>query len=120
MIRGFPSDYELIAFFEAEPSVLDPDTPWLYNTLDFTTTRTGIEVQCRIVPSYGQLTARLILAGAELAKFELRDAEAFSLAMGNGREILVVSFAPKLRLDKFALQLKPNVWAAWGNLNQFP
>lgn len=120
MKHDFPPDHELIAFFEAEPSVLDPGAPWYYNTLDFTTTRNGIAVHCRIVPSYGELTARLLLEGAELAKFELRDATAFYLVTSKNRETLVAGFAPKRRLDPFALQLKPRVWAAWGNLHQFP
>jgi hypothetical protein len=44
MIQEFPPDYELLAFFEAEPTVLDAGPPWIYNTLDFTATRNGIEV----------------------------------------------------------------------------
>jgi hypothetical protein len=113
VIRQFPPDHELIAFFEAEPTVLDPDVPWLYNTLEFTTARDGIEVRCHIVSSYGKITTRLVMAGQELAKFELRDAK-------KGQEVLVASFAPTKRLDNFALQLRPRVWAAWGNLHQFP
>jgi hypothetical protein len=118
MTPEFPPDHELIAFFEAEPSVRDAASPWYYNTLDFTTTRNGIEVRCRICPSYGELTARLLLAGVELAKFELRDAAGFRLVLEQGREVLVASFAPDFRLDRFALQLKPHVWAAWGNRHQ--
>ena len=120
MIQEFPPDYELLAFFEAEPTVLDAGAPWIYNTLDFTTTRDGIEVQCRFVSSYGKLTTRLLVGGIELAKFELSDAETFRLVIDKGRETLVATFPPSLRLDNFALQLKPRVWAAWGNLHQFP
>ncbi|MGO9483447.1 MAG: hypothetical protein ACLPX9_02520 [Rhodomicrobium sp.] len=120
MIREFPPDYELVAFFEAEPVVLDPEAPWVYNTLDFQTVRNGIEVRCRIAPSYGELTVRLMLEGEELAKYELCGAETFRLVMEKGREVLAVAFAPEKLLDNFALQLKPRVWAAWGNLHQFP
>ncbi|MDR3529431.1 MAG: hypothetical protein P4L90_02570 [Rhodopila sp.] len=120
MIREFPPDYELLAFFEAEPTVLDAGVPWIYNTLDFTTTRGGIEVQCRFVLSYGNLTTRLLVGGVELAKFELCNVETFRLVMDKGRETLVATFPPSLRLDNFALQLKPRVWTAWGNLDQFP
>ena len=120
MTREFPPDYKLLAFFEAEPTVLDAEAPWIYNTLDFTTTRDGIEVLCRFVPSYGKLTTRLVVGGTELAKFELRDIESFHLVMDKGRETLVATFSQLLRLDRFALQLKPRVWAAWGNLHQFP
>jgi hypothetical protein len=56
----------------------------------------------------------------ELAKFELRDVETFRLVTDKGCETLVAEFPTSLRLDRFALQLKPRVWAAWGNLHQFP
>ncbi len=120
MIREFPPDNELIAFFEADPVVLVPGIPWFYNTLQFQTLRNGVEVQCDIVPSEGALIVRLMLDGRELAKYELHGAEAFRLVMDKGREVLVASFAPGSRLDNFALQLKPRVWAAWGNLHQLP
>jgi hypothetical protein len=119
MIREFPADYELIAFFEAEPTVLDPGADWIYNTLEFATTRDGIEVQCRVNLSYGELTTRLLVGGAEVAKFELRDAAGFRLVMEKGREALYVTFPPSLLLHDFVLQLKPRVRAAWGNLWQY-
>jgi len=96
VIREFPPDHELLAFFETEPIVLDPDTPWLYNTLEFTTVRNDIEVRCRIVSSYGKITTRLMTAGQELAKFELRDAETIRVVVSERQEALVVSFAPSL------------------------
>ena len=120
MITEFPPDYELVAFFEAEPVVLDPGAPWFYNTLDFQTGRNGIEVHCRICPSHGELIARLMLEGQELAKYELRGAQAFRLTMDKAREVLVAVFAPEKGLDNFALQLKPRVWAAWGNWHRLP
>jgi hypothetical protein len=120
MIREFPPDHELLAFFETEPVVLDPDAPWLYNTLEFTTVRNDVEIRCRIVPSYGKVTTQLMVRGQELVKFELRDAETIRLIVNGRQEALVATFAPKLRLDNFALQLKPRVWAAWGNLYQYP
>ncbi|KYG98963.1 hypothetical protein SE91_11030 [Bradyrhizobium sp. DOA1] len=58
--------------------------------------------------------------GHELTKFELRDAESIRIVTSAQQEALVATFAPPLRLDNFALQLKPRVWAAWGNLHQFP
>jgi len=119
MIQDFPPDHELLAFFEAEPTLLDPQVPWIYNTLDFSTTRDGIEVRCRFVPSYGNLMTRLLVADTELAKFELCGAEAFRLLADKGHETLVITFPQSLRIDRFALQLKPRVWAAWGHSEQF-
>ena len=85
MTREFSIDYELLAFFEAEPTVLDAEAPWIYNMLDFTTTRDGLEVLCRFVPSYGKLTTRLVVGGTELVKFELRDVERTSAGLAAAR-----------------------------------
>jgi hypothetical protein len=116
MIREFPPDHELLALFETEPMVLDPGLPWLYNLLEFTTVRNEVEVRCRIHPSYGEVTTQLTMNGHELARFELRDAETIRVIVDGRQEALVATFAPKLSLDDFVLQLKPRVRAAWGNL----
>jgi hypothetical protein len=117
VIREFPPDHELLAFFESEPIVLDPEVPWFYNTLEFTTVRNDIQVRCRIRPSYGEITTQLTMRGQELVKFELCDAETIRVIVNGREEALVATFPAKLRLDNFALQLKPRVWAAWGNLH---
>jgi hypothetical protein len=122
VIREFPPEHELIAFFEAEPVDVHEDfvpleykgaVTWPYNTLDFTTTRGAIEVRCQMHGSFGDLTACLILAGAEIAKFELKGADAFHLDVTKDREALVATFQPGREFDNFTLQLKPRVWAAW-------
>ncbi len=119
MLQGFPEDHELISFFEAEPAILDPGVPWVYNTLDFSTNRNGIEVRARIAPSYRELTLRLLLDGYELALFELKEAEGFRIDADKHREALVVTFAEQRRLEDFVLQLKPSICVSWGN-RQFP
>jgi hypothetical protein len=55
--------------------------------------------------------------GQELVKFELSDAETIRVIVKGRQEALVATLPAKLRLDNFALQLKP---AAWGNLHQYP
>jgi len=106
----FPEDYELVAFFEAEPEVLDPGVPWFYNTLTFLTARDGIEVHCAICPSYGQLTLRLRLGGQDLLNVDLRCVVGMRVENRADREILLASVQ---RQDDFVLQLKPHVQVGW-------
>jgi hypothetical protein len=61
----------------------------------------------------------LLLAGRELASFELKEAERFSILTDNQREALVVTFAAQRGLDDFVLQLKPAIRVSWGT-RQFP
>jgi hypothetical protein len=120
MIREFPADHELMAFFDAAPAMADPSTPWLYNILEFATSRDGVEVRCEFWPSEGGLTTRLFVADVEVAKFEFRNAAVFRFVEHQGRTRLVAEFDPHQRVDSFVLQLEPNVWAGWGNAGQIP
>ena len=58
-VNPFPEDHELLSIFESEPTILDADCPWFYNTLTFTGERSGIEYLVRISPAYGELEVRL-------------------------------------------------------------
>jgi hypothetical protein len=112
MIPEFPEDHELVAFFEAEPTVLDPRVPWFYNTLTFMTVRDGIEVQCEISPSYCRLRLRLKRAGVDLVNVDVGKIVAFSLESRAGRETLRATFDLGGQ-EAFVLQLKPHVHVAW-------
>lgn len=111
----FPSPDELIGLFGGKPTVLNPSVPWLYNTLDFTAVRDGMEIRTRIVPSDELITVRLLLGGNEVAQFELHDVKDLRVVTEQGQEMLVIAFAPDRNLDVFVLQLKPHVRIAWGN-----
>jgi hypothetical protein len=111
-IPTLPEDYELIAFFEVEPVILDPGVPWLYNTLTFLTSRDEFEVRLQISPSYGHLTLHLKLAGRDLLGLDLQHVDAIRLESRNGDDVLFVSCEPR---SSFALQLKPHVHIFWDN-----
>jgi hypothetical protein len=115
----FPTDEELLAFFESEPKVLSPGDPWFMNTLEFTTVRADITVHCRITPTSGEMTTQITMSGHELAKFELEGAETIRIITSAGQEALEATFAKARGLGPFVLMLKPRVWAAWGNVRQW-
>ena len=119
MNRDFPTDEELLAFFESEPLGPAPGEPWFYGTLDFTTVRADITVRCRLSAPYGEITTQLTMNGHELAKFELEGAETIRIITSADQEALEATFAPARGLGPFVLILKPRVWAAWGNVRQF-
>jgi hypothetical protein len=119
MAAAFPEDHELVGFFEAVPSVLDPDAPWCYNTLVFETERQGFLVRCGIQPSYGDVSVRLTRAGgAELTRVEVTDLRAFSLVVNAQGEALVATSEQDRRT--FCLMLKPRLWLGLGHFKQLP
>jgi hypothetical protein len=117
---AFPADYELLSFFDAEPTLLDAKVPWFYNTLDFHTQRNGIEVQCRLRPSYGEIKTRLLVGGLELARVDVQSFKSVRLVIDEGRDILIATVDRTLREETFALILKPRVWVGFGDLRGLP
>jgi hypothetical protein len=113
MIPRFPEEHELLTFFEAEPTVLDPQVPWFYNTLTFATVRGGFEVRCEISPSYGKLRLSVTLAHQVIVDVDVRGITAFELESRAGRETLCASVQAGAGRDVFVLQLKPTVHVAW-------
>jgi hypothetical protein len=119
--NDFPADHELLAFFGAEPKVLDPDLPWFYNTLDFEVERQGFVVQCSLAPSYGDIDVRLLLGEMELARFKLLSSKSLKLYVKAEGEILVATFDRGIQGEEtFGLMLKPDVWLGLGNFDRLP
>src|SRR5262245_19330802 len=119
MAAVFPDDHELVEFFEAEPRVLDPGVPWLYNTLEFETERHGILVRCRLVPSYGDIDVRLaLLSGVELVRVAVRDFYNITLNANPRGEVLVATSDKEPGM--LCLMLEPKVWVGLGDFESVP
>jgi hypothetical protein len=109
----------LVGFFESEPEILDPDVPWIYNTLDFETERQGILVRCRIAPSYGDIVVRLEFSGGvELTRVEVSAFNNIRLVASPQGEVLIASSDHGSSM--LCLMLKPRVWVGLGNFRQIP
>lgn len=115
MIEDFPENHELIWLFESEPEVLDPQEPWIFNTITFRTQRKGLEVMCSVLPSYGDLSLRLFLQETEIVAVDLFSIRRISIRKEKGREALVAEFGEASDFKTFELQLKPHVHLSWGN-----
>jgi hypothetical protein len=113
-MNPFPEDYELIGFFESEPTILDRDVPWFYNRLTFETVRGVDRIVCDIEPGYGQLVLSWDREGLSVARFSLSEIASLHLTSARGEEFLTAKFAREGILD-FKLFLKPYVQVEWGN-----
>jgi hypothetical protein len=116
----FPADHELLAFFGAEPKILDPGVPWFYNTLDFEVERHGFLVQCRLAPSYGELNLRLQFGGKETTRLHVTGLKSLVLVMNAAGEALVATVDRGHRDETFGLMLEPNVWVGLGVFQRIP
>src|SRR5262245_13504914 len=119
MPNNFPADHELLAFFGSEPKVLDPNVPWVYNTLDFEVERQGFVVQCRLADY--DIDVRLHLGEMELARFKLRSFKSLRLYVKAEGEILVATFDRGFQGEEtFGLMLRPHVWVGLGDFDRLP
>jgi hypothetical protein len=110
----FPPDYELVGFFETEPTILDRGVPWFYNRLTFTTVRGEDRIVCDIEPGYRQMVVSWDRHGQSVARFALAEVESLHVTSEPGVEYLTAKFKrPGLR--DFKLFLRPYVQVEWSN-----
>ena len=103
-----PNDLEFLAFFEVEPTMLDPGVPWVYNTLTYLTERDGYVVRFQISPSYSTLKVAVSFGGHEIADVELTAFTDLQILIEGGRETLIARFGETTASGLF-LTLKPMV-----------
>jgi hypothetical protein len=99
-------ELELLTFFEAEPTRLDPDVQWPYNDFLYRVTRSDVEVSLRVAPAYKDVRLVIIRAGSvqyELNAMGIEDVRYLKDASGEALEILLTS------RDSLLLRLAPVV-----------
>ena len=107
-MKAPPDDLAFFSLFEVEPTLIDPDAPWIYNTATYQTERDGYQVKLEISPSYSSLKATLTFEGREIAEAEVTSFTGLEIDMDGGREALVVRFGDA-DASAVVLTLKPHV-----------
>jgi hypothetical protein len=103
-----PDDLEFFAFFEAEPTLLDADVPWIYNTAVYETERDGYSVRLEISPSNSTLKVGVARAGREVAEAEVAAFTKLEISTNGGNETLIVRFG-ECDASALYLTMKPHV-----------
>jgi hypothetical protein len=114
MTAQFPEEYELLSFFEVEPSVLDKEVPWIYNIVTFEKIYANETLVCTFSPSYGDLNLKLIQNGIEKLILNLSFIERVEVLKDTNREHLRIQFKEHIPLIDFLLAVKPEVKIIWG------
>jgi hypothetical protein len=108
----FPEEWELIAFFQGAPTLLDWQNDWAYNRLTFTTKRGDDEIACAIEPGEYLLQLQWSRGGHELLSLDFRTVRGITLEISRDKEVLVAQLEDHRSLP-FRLQLKPHVHVFW-------
>jgi hypothetical protein len=103
-----PDDAELAYFFECEPTLLDPEAPWIYNTLTFETERDGVVIWFQISPSYSTLEVVLSTREQELSRVKIGTFSALEISTDGGRETLIVKYG-EMDAARLFLNLRPHI-----------
>jgi hypothetical protein len=106
---NIPADFELVGFFETEPILRIPGTPWEYNGLTFNAVRDNHRVQCHIETDVGAVTLRWSEGAIQRADVTLKWVGSLTIGRIQGIEVLVatqVSGNPDLTVE---LRLRPEV-----------
>ncbi len=106
-----PDELDLLAFFETEPTLLDPNVPWIYNTATYETERDGYRVRFCISPAYATLKVTLTFEGREIAETELTAFKDLKIQADGDRETLVARFG-ECTASSLYLTLRPHVRVA--------
>jgi hypothetical protein len=118
-MNPFPDEWELLALFEAEPTISDRDVPWSYNCLTFETTRGDDHIRCKIEPGYETLDITWWQGSAEKMTLELHWVNGLRVVTGGGIDYLVASFRDQW-LHDLEFHLKPQIKLRWGTATECP
>ena len=106
----FPTEYDLIWLFEAEPKLADADAPWVYNWIQFVTDRGQDQVTVEIEPGNRDLRLSWSRDGIELTSAELISVHGLVVVNDKRGEGLSIRFWED---NEAMLWLKPVIRLEW-------
>ncbi|RDC63639.1 hypothetical protein [Adhaeribacter pallidiroseus] len=111
----YPEEYELMAVFESEPIMLDPDVPFYYNKSTYKYTNSEKEeFTFSILPSYSEISINVTIANFEIANLSLQNIRNFKILSDNKLEKRIMlsgeNYLLKIQLKpKFSIQFKEEI-----------
>jgi len=99
-------EFELLSFFEVEPSRADEDTPWPYNDLTYKVEVGPYLVVFGIAPSYLDVSVIISLNGAEIYNFSGLSLRDVRYHKSSDHETLEIVVSEK---DSIWLRLRPSI-----------
>jgi hypothetical protein len=98
-------EWQLLAFFEVEPTTLDADVPWPYNNFTYRCTLSDVTVTFAVAPACKDFTLTVERGGAkeiELSALSVLDIRYHKDCGAEWLEILLTG------VDRLELRLKPS------------
>jgi hypothetical protein len=103
-------EWQLVSFFEVEPTLEDPDVPWIYNTCVYRIERDGLKLTCMVAPSYRDARIEIRRGDAVLyefsalglsdIKYESRDRRESLLFEVSETQFVTLHVRPSIRISQ--------------------
>ncbi|MEC4806818.1 MAG: hypothetical protein SAJ12_21595 [Jaaginema sp. PMC 1079.18] len=99
-------DWQLLSFFEVEPTLLDKDVPWLYNDSTYLFEQGEISLSFSIQPSYRDVGIILSQRNLVISEYNLFGVEDVIYEKNKKSEILIVKVSEN---SQIILRLRPSI-----------
>ena len=108
-----PEEFELISFFECEPTLGAPGVPWVYNSVTFQTERGKNRIRFHIEPDFGELEFSWSQAGTQRVNLKINNLSSIQIHIAKDNEYLVASSGAVNPHQLLKIRLKPDVAVEW-------
>jgi hypothetical protein len=108
----FPEECELVSVFEGEPTLADPELPWVYNRLQFSVSHGGDQIECTIEPSSRQVDFTYTIDGRNAVTLGLRRVAGLRTYKEGAGEGIVVLMEDATR-GELTVQVSPDIRLTW-------
>lgn len=99
-------EWQLLSFFEVEPTFDDPDVPWSYNDALYTVRQRGFTLSFAIAPAYRDVRINIEHDGQKLYEFKAMVVKDVRYKKDRGAEHLEIVVSEQ---DCLVLRLRPRI-----------
>ena len=99
-------EWQLLSFFEAEPTLLDAHVPWCYNHAVYEVRQGPLSLSFAIDPAYCDVRIGLDYEATRLCEFNAKDVQDVRWMDDGGQEHLIIDVNDH---DRLVLRIKPHI-----------
>jgi len=116
-MRPFPDNYELVSFFECEPTILDSEIPWAYNELTFETKSENGILIVKMISGYEIMEINWIQDKTKVLHLDLKGVMSLRVEDENHCDTLIAGFRSN-DVDDLVIMVRPVISIKWGYNDQ--
>jgi hypothetical protein len=111
-VEPFPEPWELISLFESEPTLLDPEVPWVYNSVTFMRERAGERIECTIHQADHEFAFSWTVDSRTVIRLDLNTVVGIEVRQTKASAGLAITTSDA-HLGPLQIQISPHVSVIW-------